>query len=138
MSAPVSRAVGNRRLLKLAAHLEKIPRERFEFAHWRYEPLTEDRGCGTVGCAVGHACEIPSFRRAGLRMTVLNDDGATPEFGGELGFRAAALFFGISDCDSCFLFSPSSSRLGDGATPKRVAEHIREFVRNNPPPKRTA
>lgn len=91
-----TKAVGNRRLLKLANLLETVPKESFKMTSWlrdlksgafgdqlspeRVEELTiktalgenttvaPKLGCGFAACAIGWACSDRSFRRAGLRL----------------------------------------------------------------------
>lgn len=79
-----------RRLGVLISFMEKLPRaanKHFDMSHWfahngehsigakevTQKVLTD---CGTSACALGWACTIPSFRKAGLRMP-LNDISST-------------------------------------------------------------
>lgn len=124
------------RLLKLADHLETVQRRLFDMLAWGH-----DNCCKTVCCALGHACSIPSFRRAGLRLkadrrwvdgrgrrnatydVVFHDD-----FDQVLrGFAAAEKFFGLSDREAAFLFA-AFSYVKDRVTPRRVAARIRRLV----------
>ena len=125
---PITRAVSNRRLLKLAAFLEKLPRKRFEYSYWvgtDWKGKT-DLSCGTTACALGWATTIPEFRVAGLKLTQRGDPinyraGAT-------GFSAAQGIFGISWDQAHSLFMPSTEA-EHKATPKYVARKIRRFVK---------
>ena len=131
----VSHATGRRRLLLLAEFLEtKVPRRRFVFAEVVYTPYGKKggygKGCGTVGCAVGWMPAIPAFKRLGVTIETV-DDG----FLGE-----ASRVFGISKEESCRLFMPGAAKpgdsgLGDTATPKQVAKHIRAWVAEHRPVK---
>ncbi len=110
-----------KRLLTLADHLDTVPKREFDMAYWK---------CGTTACAIGHACSIPSFRRAGLKLVgaQIYDDGAPyiqhyPEFDDEVGFDAAANFFDIDDREAESLFG-----YREPETPKRVAKRIRKFI----------
>jgi hypothetical protein len=121
--------VNHKRLLKLADFLETVPRKRFDFTKWVGLDWKgkADLSCGTSACAIGWATTIPSFRKLGLKLS-LNDAGGTPVFNGDFGSDAVAHFFDISILDAEFLFFPLYNDLGDKATPKQVAKHIREFV----------
>jgi hypothetical protein len=115
---------GNRRLLKLAKHLEsgKLGHEIFDFTQYNSSNSLE---CGTRGCAIGE-CPIVFprewyFARNGcptLRETNVTCDGKT--------------FFAITVYEYSCLFIPSCS--GDGmhcardATKREVAANIRNFV----------
>lgn len=97
-----TKAVGNRRLLKLAAFLDTLPKKDFNMkswlrdnkAHYEKDRLTSLRSsevtvktrsadatvvapradCGFAACAVGWACSDKSFRRAGLRLELSDHD----------------------------------------------------------------
>ena len=131
----VSSAQGNRRLLRLARHLRKVPRDRFRLSTW----WRKDE-CGTVACAMGHACEIPEFKKLGLHLGKPEKGigGAIlrfPRFRRQASIQAAALFFGIRGEDAMELFYPygDGSSLGPDATPAQVARHIERWVRRNAP-----
>lgn len=136
---PVSLAVGNRNLLKLATFLEKLPRARFDYdtfvgKDWKGK---KDLSCGTTACAIGWATTIPAFRKAGLRLTA---HGIV--IGASHIDEAAGLdLFAITDFEWDYLFLPSNTlpdtfpgkvvppQGPDGrATAKAVAKHIRRFV----------
>lgn len=55
--------VGLTRLSKLAQFLRTVPKENFDMYHFHLVSP-----CGTSACAAGWACEIPSFKHAGLHM----------------------------------------------------------------------
>ena len=143
----MNRTVSNRRLLKLAAFLDSLDEERFDYRYWigndwKGKP---DLSCGTTACAVGWATTIPSFRRAGLRM---GDDEPLLLRAGRLtlsSWPAVCEFFGVREHVAQYLFLPSSAlwttnddvALVNGehlrapaaaARPSDVAEHIRDFV----------
>lgn len=105
------------RLLKLASHLESLPRKVFSIEVWH-----QTKSCGTVACAAGHACMMPEFRRAGFRLT---EDG-WPIYRGEEHFHACSKFFGITVDESLELFSPNYYK--NSPTPKQVAKRIRTLV----------
>lgn len=120
------------RLLKLADYLETVPQKSFSMRDWINE--TE---CGIVACAVGHACNIPSFKRAGLMMkgtypiltSVIDKDTNKPLD----GWDAVRTFFGLDDDDKKFtndadyLFE-SDKYANQNPTPKTVAKRIRAFA----------
>jgi hypothetical protein len=121
------------RLLKLAELLEKLPRKRFDFAHWAGPDWkgAADLSCGTKACALGWATTLPSIRRLGIRLELVpyrsgrNVTTVVCPFGGP--YQAGELAFGLSAADFECLFTPWGNGLGR-PTPKQVAKHIRKFV----------
>lgn len=110
------------RLLRLADHLEAVPPERFNLGEWESE-------CGTVACAIGHACRIPEFQAAGLALLPGDQwDEPYPAFGDYAGFNAAASFFGIEDLDALHLFDPDEYEDDDATQASAVVARIRAFV----------
>jgi hypothetical protein len=121
------------RLLTLGHLLLEVPEARFDLEHWAYEDvdgfrrtnvsveeLTEN--CNTVGCAVGWATTIPSFRKAGLRLRngvpIWDGCGGMPECG-------VKEFFGLTDREEFRLFySQGYVRNGWNVTPRMVARKI--------------
>jgi len=140
--------VYKRRLLALADLLQKLPPKRFDYSHWVGDNWkgSADLSCGTTACAFGWATTMPSLRRLGL---MLKPDHRN-ELGGEVKLkrksgkflsteRAALEVFGLSYGEFEYLFVPYSGReltayklpesyLGDLASAKQVAAHIRKFV----------
>jgi len=88
-----SRKVGLKRLLKLADHIETVDRKRFHMAVWSDKESANRHSCGTVGCIAGHAAEIPSFKRAGYRLSDMAYGYFAPYYNGEDGNSALSLFF---------------------------------------------
>lgn len=154
-----------KRLLKLAEFLERLPRKRFNYATWVGDDWEgkPNLSCGTAACALGWATTIPSLRRAGLRLdrggvfgsigyvTLARATKATRAavLRGEFpSCAAAAHVFDITEDEATFLFVPLSvplatrehlpERPGVKATPKRVARHIRDFVKRGGMLKREA
>lgn len=141
----VKLTIGQKRLLKLAKKLDTIPDVEFNFAHWvsqdhysfsdflvsqQERVLVNNRvvlspRCGFAGCAIGWAGSMPEFRRDGLFL----DDKGLPGYTVYWGLEAISMFFDLDSRDTKYLFMPVGSGLGDGATPKQVAEHIRGFVK---------
>ena len=122
------------RLLRLAAHLDTVPVDEFKMDHW----AERDDVCGTVCCAMGHACDLPEFAAAGLflewgehgrgRTAELCRRTDAPHLAPHLftGFRAAAVFFSLSCSVAEDLFSPDCYPAKPG--PGDVAARIRELV----------
>jgi len=132
------------RLLKLADFLDQLPRQKFDFARIAHEGHKSMRDalkagkhrCGTVACAIGWTPVV--FPRL-VRWVTLNIgsrdlDVCLRSDDDSIDFDAAAQIFDIEYDDACFLFDPGDSRLGDGATPKQVAKHIRKFVKRGGQP----
>lgn len=141
----VKLTIGQKRLLKLAKKLDTIPDVEFNFAHWvsqddysfnhllvsqQERVLVNNRvvlspRCGFAGCAIGWAGSMPEFQRDGLFI----DDKGLPGYATYSGIYAVSMFFDVEHFEAMHLFMPAESGLGDGATPKQVAEHIRDFVK---------
>jgi hypothetical protein len=130
-----------KRLLKLASHLETIPRKEFYIGSW--QELDESK-CGTTACALGHACFMKEFKRIGLSMKItgnkLTGYNSLPVFKPTLaedkkicgskkqhGYHAAEALFGLSYDEADSLFSSDS--YNKNVTPKTVAKKIRRFVK---------
>lgn len=113
------------RLLKLADYLETVPERAFNMAAWRDE-------CGTSGCALGHACEIPEFAAIGLKIEFCRKARIyMPVLNGSHGYAAAEALFGIDGDEAEYLFNPwrySFFKRCAEITPQAVAARIREFV----------
>jgi hypothetical protein len=129
------KAVYRKRLLKLAAFLDTLPREKFDFAvvtRIGKKPMLEalkagHERCGTVGCAIGW---MPAVFPRLVRWDENNYvclKGDVDDYNADR--YAAERFFDLSDDEASCLFVPESSGLGALATPKQVARHIRQFVR---------
>jgi hypothetical protein len=135
-------AIQARRLLKLAAFLEKLPRAKFDFSIIVDQsglPMLEalkagKHPCGTVACAMGWMPAVfPKYLKwddpkepFGVRWRKNSSDNTSD---------VAREFFGLSYEQVYWLFFPNSSiwaekdnGLTDDATPKQVARHIRRFV----------
>jgi hypothetical protein len=147
-----------RRLLKLAAKLESLPRKDFDMGDWVYR--CDESSCGTAGCAMGWAGMIPEFRRAGLkakfengyssgivelvpttaldkktRDDVLSRGLATWRWNDDhlpehwFGDNAGEVFFGLTQAEAERLFFPAPGH----ETPKQVARNIRKVVKEHYP-----
>lgn len=107
------------RLTTLAKHLRTVAPENFGLEAWR---------CGTVACAVGHACSIPEFRTAGLRLEVYDGTALMPGYGVWSSWRAVQAFFDLSRDQADHLFYEDQYDPAC-ATANHVADRIEEFVR---------
>lgn len=110
------------RLLKLADHLEQnVEDENFSLMTWRDD---------AVACAIGHATEIPEFKRLGLEFRWFGHKIGLPFFEGNYSWGVSESFFGISIKDTHWLFNVSAYPHGSWTTKREVVCRIREFVRN--------
>lgn len=143
--------IGNKRLLILADKLEEVSERSFNLAKWinyrrtyrvAVAPLLsnsvlkadlkpeEFEECGTSACAVGWAGTIPQFQKLGFTMDIREAfcDPA-PSFQGHRGWYATHAFFDLNWDSAHSLFSKNSPAYrGQEATPKFVAQVIRDFV----------
>jgi len=128
--------MNKRRLLRLALLLETLPRKRFDYGHWVGEDWKGDKSlsCGTTACALGWATTVPSFGLV-LRLSGPDSGGYVSLRGSRLGSKgdepeeAAMSVFGLTKEEVFYLFYPYYSGLRFNASPKRVAKHIRDFVK---------
>jgi hypothetical protein len=81
--------------------------------------------CGTTACALGWACSVPSFHKAGLRLRVAPSlpNRAYPVFGRSHTEMAASRFFDIHHQQAEALFY-----MYDAKTPKAWAKGARKLV----------
>jgi len=93
--------------------------------------------CRTVGCAMGWATTIPSFRKAGLKLQLDNDGIAEICLKTKDGYftemRAAEVFFDFDQFDHYripeLLFLPHYYLEKKRRNPKAVAKRIRELLK---------
>lgn len=123
-----------KRLLKLAAFLERLPKERFNFGVYVGQDWkgAQDLSCGTVACAMGWAATMPAFRRLGLHIAFNEVKRPVPCLRGSYmasPAEAGQVLFGLAYWDFSVLFHPDSSvGYGPNAGPKLVAKRIRKYV----------
>lgn len=119
------------RLAILAEFLTTVQEDKFDLKHWRIqnsEPNENStyaeiaisdkqliKGCNTAACAMGWACTIPEFKKAGLsfctneenivlRKTIPNKNYKRTFY----GYEAAEYFFGFKETTTVYcLFSPT-------------------------------
>lgn len=141
----ISWKVQEKRLLTVAKWLrEKVTPERFVYDRWigfDWEGRS-DLSCGTVACVLGHATQIPAFRRAGLKLLPRDSRSCrlafeyiqyAPKNGAPstMPWTVVEAFFGA---DTMELFqSPASTNDPDDLsvrtyTPKMVARRIEQWV----------
>lgn len=123
------------RLNRLADHLDTVPVEQFDLQDWvGAANLGPDgfeivAGCGTVACAVGHACLMPEFQDEGLKFD--DDVPCYMTFDRNFyGWFAVEEFFGLAFDSADKMFSAGS--YDDYATSSEVAARIRQFLDDNP------
>jgi hypothetical protein len=111
-----------KRLDRLAKEHEKRAkrRERLEMRYFAFD-------CKTPACSLGHACFIPEFRKAGLRLkpeTEAPDQKFWPYYRGKNQDAGQASFFGINEYDDAkWLFGYEHRR-----SHTQQARVIRAFV----------
>lgn len=140
-------AVSRRRLTVLAEFLDKLPEEVFHISQWIEErklngigirvdskgnlgtgiTVDEMNECGTTACALGWACTILSFKKAGLKLYMGN---GIPHYGQDSAYGAAMSFFHISAQMSHILFSPTYYCEEQAKDAKAVSRRIRECLAN--------
>lgn len=126
-----------KRLQKLADKLKTVPRDKFDIEVWmdgltHYDNLwcAKPNGkvlgdCGTTGCAMGWACTIPSFKRAGLKYNVVK---GCLTYKGNTYLDAAVAFFKIDRETATSLFLDSGYNKHN-PTPKQVAKKIEKGIK---------
>lgn len=127
-----------KRLLKLADFLSELPKKNFDYC----DVIRFDPKCGSVGCAIGWAVTLPFAKREGYRVkkskctnffSALTEEVLDICKGGQhVEFDEVGVdLFGLTYGEASLLFTPDSSGLGEDATPKQVAKHIRKFVKDS-------
>lgn len=110
-------------LEKLAAFLDELPERKFYFGY--LISVWNNKGCGTVCCAIGWTPavfpELVEWKECTVSWRGC-EKADLADISEEL--------FGIDDCEYRFLFEPSSFKcpLNMDATAKEVAAHIRSFI----------
>ncbi len=133
--------INAKRLLKLAAFLDKLPRSHFDFNTVRSKvEVTPQNTCGTVGCAIGWCPTVfPRVCKTTRKGSCLSVNGRIVNGGGFFDSDAhwavvGERLFDMDIDDAYALFTPGndapndSKSLGENATPKQVAKRIRRYV----------
>lgn len=117
------KAYAKKRMLKTADEIEaKLDKKHFNMYSWRaIEPK-----CGTVFCIGGFACQIPAFKRTGLKLDVFS----TPVYNSYKSFMALAKFYDISHNEASVLFNNDEFGQRNVTTPKGAAKRLRDFVKS--------
>lgn len=141
------KAIYTKRLLKLAAFLDKLPKAKFDFNTFTslgekpmMEALKAGRTqCGTTGCAVGwmpavfprQVCWVGKDKPFGSVEVALRTKTGRPSRHVRY-FDVAERLFGLTGDEVRHLFNPENDSIGSlrwSATAKDVAKHVRKFVR---------
>lgn len=149
-----TKAVGRKRLAKLADFLEIVPSKRFGMTMWAYtnnqfvlnnkgEPVvTTAPECRTSACALGWATAVFP-RELALRVIPINPkcrcsicrlenrvaDVVLRKDPNKEGFAAAEEFFSLSEEQALTLFDVDFEEHGP-MTPKKKARQIRQFIKS--------
>lgn len=113
--------------------LPQVKDAEFDLKVWKGEGA-----CGTVACAIGHACSHLPFQKAGLALSYYSE-GYTPYpmFEGKTGIEAVKKFFNLTEVEVCYLFLPHCYSLRVKTTKEVVMSkevvmgRIREFLSTN-------
>lgn len=112
----MNKSVTANRLNRLADFLTTLPSKSFKMDDWASCDLAKlgkkkAIKCGSVGCAFGWSCSIPSFRKAGLTLKDIGMGYFQPvnkhKYNSSV-FVTAADFFGITSTEAFNLFHPDS------------------------------
>lgn len=127
--------IAKRRLTTLIRFMSSLPRSanrHFDMESWFSHSGDHEikgaitqrimRDCGTTACALGWACTIPSFRKAGLHLEV---GFRAPMYGGVIGLSSATRFFEITGLQSLDLFDGTI----EDKTPKQWAKRARGLLK---------
>ena len=118
------------RWYKLVMSLESTP-QRLHMRGWRHN----DRDCGTVPCAAGHASLDPEFQQEGFKADQFGVPycdrigdapcGITESF---FGLPAVEAFFGISPSQAQYICVPARYDTPHPITPAEVCKRIDEVI----------
>lgn len=137
--------MNKQRMLKLADFLDNLPAKKFGFSFFRDDDddvaYTPPEKCGAVGCAIGWMPTVfPRTCKDWVGSKTKNGYTLKPDD----YFIQAAQILDIDSWSCLYLFSPRKCvnnlkprQLGDRATPKKVADRIRQFVEKYPTSKFT-
>lgn len=112
------------RLKQLDELLATVPAQRFDLGDWIYDA---DHPCGTVACAIGHACLSPVFQAQGLNY---EKDLGRPIFVGLTSWDAVCAFFEIRSYTAERLFAADNYDIEDHRNPDAVRARIQEVIRD--------
>lgn len=101
-----------------------------------YQTLTVNKGCGTSGCLLGHAPNVPSLAKLGV-TAVLNDEGYMAIGIPALNMASDGAFsyivltnmlFGINGRRYSQIFTGARTPNGGKVTPMGAVKNLREVV----------
>lgn len=130
----------NKRRLKIVADYSKfVPDELFDLEMW-FNNTACETACGTVGCAIGHATQIPALKAEGFKHQMsdldknkfdcpvyVNKDGDEWK-----GWLAVQVFFEINWLQAAYLFDKDYYK-AEKPTFTQVANRIRKVIANGFP-----
>lgn len=95
--------------------------------------VKEEPNCGTPACALGSACLHPPFIKQGLKLVKERTRYETLIYprtrNGAEGFDAGQEFFGITNSESMYLFSPETYEYKRKVTARDVANRVRKLIK---------
>lgn len=103
--------------------LNEVPPDKFSITNWVAD-------CGTVACAIGHACNIPSFQKAGLHLEGKLDPGLSPAYNGNYSWRAVEKFFDLEAYQAAHLFDGEAYPKKYRTTLLEVVNRLAEYIRS--------
>lgn len=146
-----SKSIGRRRLMALGDYVEKNARRKswrqfFDMRHWLgkvrdMKPGTNEvivnNKCGTTACLLGHATNVPSIYKAGLRAIVTYKFGAVLCLASDPPGVDASIheitetLFGITDYRSSQFFCEGGFPNKDlrNVTPEEAVRNLRKVVK---------
>ncbi len=115
---------GDRRLTILADYLDTSVKDpSFHIIAWRRNRIyIHESECGTIACAVGHACDIPEFQALGLHYD------EEPIYNGRNNWDAVADFFSLTREESEILFHYGAYGRHSNVSRQEVIGRLRGFV----------
>jgi hypothetical protein len=138
-----------RRLNRLASFMETLPEKLFDFNDYLrlgekppMDALEAGGGCGTTACAVGWAPAVfPTLLKWDMESREVCYRGSKrldTDYLSRESHKTAMDFFGLTDGETVYLFTPrrpwqQDGRLPSDATAKQLAAHIRAFIRDGVP-----
>jgi hypothetical protein len=137
----VSKAIGRKRMLKMADFLDKLPSEKFDFTiAYGKETPSLIKGCGSAGCIIGWTPRVfPRLVKYNPIATwQLHRVDPYFKIGDEskLSYREVGeAVFGLSADHAFNLFTPGTQcyfylkNLDHDATPKQAAKLLRNYVK---------
>lgn len=114
--------MNKQRLEQMVTMLRALPLAQpsdFDLTTWR---------CGTIACAIGHACVEPAFMGKGLTFDAIECE---PVYGPDKSWSAVEKFFAISCADAEWLFADWRYKSAGDTEPSEVADRIADFIESN-------